>query len=81
MDQTYRRLAESIGGRPAPALKFFLHTPVDKQRKKLRKAEKKPDQGWRVDKRDWIALDQMGPRMPVVERILCGRPAPRVRRG
>ncbi len=54
----------------ALVLKFFLHTPADKQRKKLRKAEKKPDQGWRVDKRDWIALDQMGPRMPVVERIL-----------
>lgn len=54
----------------ALVLKFFLHTPADKQRKKLKKAEKDPESGWQIHSRDWAALDQMGPVLPIAERIL-----------
>ena len=51
-------------------LKFFLHTPAEAQRRKLKKAEKDPEVGWVVDQRDWAALDRMGPVLPIAERIL-----------
>ncbi len=51
-------------------LKFFLHTPAKEQKKKLKKAKKDPHAGWQVDKRDWIALDTLGPVLPIAERIL-----------
>ena len=51
-------------------LKFFLHTPADVQKKKLKKAAKDAQEGWQVDKRDWAALDGLGPVMPIAERIL-----------
>jgi len=51
-------------------LKFFLHTPADVQKKKLKKAAKDAQEGWQVDKRDWAALDSLGPVMPIAERIL-----------
>lgn len=54
----------------ALVLKFFLHTPEEAQRKLLKKAKKDPDDGWRVDARDWEALDLMGPTTPILERIL-----------
>lgn len=57
-------------------LKFFLHTPEGNQRKKLKRAEKSPDSGWWVDQRDWAALDQMSPTMPIAERILRETSAP-----
>ncbi len=60
----------------ALVLKFFLHTPVKKQRKRLEKAEKDPADGWWVDQRDWVALDHMGPTLPIVERMLRETSAP-----
>ncbi len=60
----------------ALVLKFFLHTPLNKQRKKLKKAEKAADQGWRVDQRDWSALDNMGPAVPLVEQLLRATSSP-----
>jgi polyphosphate:AMP phosphotransferase len=51
-------------------LKFFLHTPAEEQKKKLKKAAKDPHSGWQVDKRDWEALDTLGPVLPIAERIL-----------
>ena len=57
-------------------LKFFLHTPEKKQRKKLRKAEQDPEAGWQIDQRDWAALDQMNPVLPIAERILRETSAP-----
>ena len=51
-------------------LKFFLHTPFKEQKKKLKAAEKDPESGWQVDRRDWAALDALGPVMPIAERIL-----------
>ncbi len=54
----------------ALVLKFFLHTPADKQRKRLEAAEKDPESGWFIDQRDWAALDQMDPVLPIAERIL-----------
>ncbi len=51
-------------------LKFFLHTPAKAQKKKLKKAKKDPHAGWQVDKRDWAALDSMGPVLPIAERML-----------
>ena len=44
----------------ALVLKFFLHTPADKQRKKLKRAEKDPESGWFIDQRDWAALERVG---------------------
>ena len=61
-------------------LKFFLHTPAEEQKKKLKKATKDPHSGWQVDKRDWEALDALGPVLPIAERILretSGPGAPR----
>src|SRR5690606_37888403 len=60
----------------ALVLKFFLHTPEKKQRKKLREAEKDPETGWWIDQRDWAALEKMSPTLPVVERILRETSAP-----
>lgn len=57
-------------------LKFFLHTPAKIQKKKLREAEKHPELGWQVDKRDWAALDTLGPVLPIAERILRETSAP-----
>jgi len=57
-------------------LKFFLHTPPEAQRKKLKQAEKDPQAGWLVDQRDWAALDTMGPVLPIAERILRETSAP-----
>ena len=54
----------------ALVLKFFLHTPEKVQRKNLRRAEKDPDSGWRIDQRDWAMLEHMGPVLPIAERIL-----------
>ena len=51
-------------------LKFFLHTPLKEQKKKLKAAEKDFESGWLVDQRDWAALDALGPVMPIAERIL-----------
>ncbi len=60
----------------ALVVKFFLHTPEKKQRRKLRKAERNPAEGWQIDQRDWVALDRLGPTMPIVERILQETSAP-----
>ena len=60
----------------ALVLKFFLHTPEKKQRKKLKEAEKDPEKGWWIDQRDWAALEKMSPMLPVVERILRETSAP-----
>ena len=54
----------------ALVLKFFLHTPAKKQRKKLRKAENDPESGWQVHSRDWEALKKQGEVLPIAERIL-----------
>lgn len=54
----------------ALVLKFFLHTPEKKQRKKLRRAAKDPLHGWWVDQRDWAVLDLMGPAIPLVEHFM-----------
>lgn len=51
-------------------LKFFLHTPAAEQKKKLKRAAKDAESGWQVDKRDWAALDTLGPVLPIAERIL-----------
>lgn len=57
-------------------LKFFLHTPIKEQKRKLKKAEKDPHEGWQVDQRDWKALDTLGPVVPIAERILRETSAP-----
>ena len=57
-------------------LKFFLHTPAKKQRKNLKKAEKDTEVGWRVDQRDWAAVDQLSGTLPYAERIIQETSAP-----
>ncbi len=60
----------------ALVLKFFIHTPVEKQRKKLKRAEGNPDEGWLVDQRDWAAVDHLGPAIPLIEQLLRQTSAP-----
>jgi polyphosphate:AMP phosphotransferase len=57
-------------------LKFFLHTPIKEQKKRLKKAEKDKHAGWQVDRRDWAAIDTLGPVLPIAERILRETSAP-----
>ncbi len=57
-------------------LKFFLHTPIKEQKKKLKRAEKDRHVGWQVDQRDWTAIDTLGPVLPIAERILRETSAP-----
>ena len=52
----------------ALVLKFFLHTPR-KQRKAPARGEG-PRSGWFIDQRDWAALDELDPVLPIAERIL-----------
>ena len=40
----------------ALVLKFFLHTPAKVHRKNLRRAQKDPDSGWRIDEETSITL-------------------------
>jgi polyphosphate:AMP phosphotransferase len=60
----------------ALVLKFFLHTPAKEQHKRLRKAEKDPQEGWWVDQRDWAELEALGPALPFAEKILQATSAP-----
>lgn len=64
------QMQEALVDDGALILKFFLHTPAKVQKKKLKEAEKHPEFGWQVDRRDWAALDTMGPVLPIAERIL-----------
>jgi polyphosphate:AMP phosphotransferase len=58
-------------------VKFFLHTPLTKQRARLKRAERgDEDEGWRVDRRDWAALETLDGARPVVERLLRRMSAP-----
>jgi polyphosphate kinase 2 (PPK2 family) len=51
-------------------IKIFLHTPAKVQRKRLRKAEKDRDEGWRVDQRDWAMLDVLDESGQKLEKLL-----------
>jgi polyphosphate:AMP phosphotransferase len=64
------KLQDMLVADGALVLKFFLHTPEKVQRKNLRRAQKDPDSGWLIDERDWAMLEQMGPVLPIAERIL-----------
>jgi polyphosphate:AMP phosphotransferase len=60
----------------AVVIKFFLHTPEDVQRGRLKRAQKDPKLGWRVDQRDWAALGEIPRARPIVERMLRRLSAP-----
>ena len=64
------KMQEQLVADGALVLKFFLHTPAKKQRKKLKKASNDPESGWQIHSRDWAALDNLGPVLPIAERIL-----------
>lgn len=51
-------------------IKIFLHTPAKVQRKRMRKAEKDVDEGWRVDQRDWAILELLEDSGQKVEKLL-----------
>jgi polyphosphate:AMP phosphotransferase len=63
-------LQDALVADGALVVKFFLHTPESEQRVRLKRAQKDPALGWRVDQRDWAALDTMPEARPVVERLL-----------
>ncbi|MDH3958050.1 MAG: polyphosphate:AMP phosphotransferase [Actinomycetota bacterium] len=51
-------------------IKIFLHTAPEKQRKRMKKAEKNRDEGWRIDQRDWAALDLLEESGHKLEQLL-----------
>ncbi len=51
-------------------IKVFLHTPAKVQRKRMKKAEKDQDEGWRIDQRDWAMLDLLEEGGDKLERLL-----------
>ena len=51
-------------------VKIFLHTPAAIQRKRLKKAKKNAEDGWRVDQRDWGTLDLLSDRGTKLERFM-----------
>jgi polyphosphate:AMP phosphotransferase len=53
----------------ALVLKFYVHTPADLQRRRLKKSKKRDD-AWRYDSRDWEAVRDLPQAVPVVERVL-----------
>lgn len=58
-------------------IKFFLHTPLEEQRARLKRAKRgDEDEGWRVNPRDWDALETLADSRPVVERLLRRMSAP-----
>lgn len=57
-------------------VKLFLHTPAKEQRARLKRAKKGAEEGWRVNPRDWAALETLDDSRPVVERLLRRMSAP-----
>ncbi len=51
-------------------IKIFLHTPSAVQRKRLKKAKRDNEEGWRIDQRDWAHLEQIDASGDRVERLL-----------
>ncbi|MGB8020836.1 MAG: polyphosphate:AMP phosphotransferase [Candidatus Nanopelagicales bacterium] len=51
-------------------IKIFLHTPLDVQRKRFKKAERGAEEGWRVDQRDWAILQALDESNAKVEKLL-----------
>lgn len=51
-------------------IKVFLHTPARVQRKRMKKAERNDEEGWRVDQRDWAMLDLISESGAKLERLL-----------
>jgi polyphosphate:AMP phosphotransferase len=56
-------------------VKFYLHTPVGVQRKRLKKARASTD-GWLVDERDFALVDHLEHSTPTIERVLRGTSVP-----
>ena len=54
----------------ALVLKFFVHTPADVQKKRLKKARKKGADAWRYDERDWTLAGDLDDAIPMIERAL-----------
>ena len=49
-------------------LKFFVHTPAAKQKKRLKRASKK--KAWRYDERDFAIIENLAEGIPVLEEAL-----------
>lgn len=61
----------------ALVVKFFLHTPLKEQRARIKRAKDgNGDEGWRVNPRDWQALETVAESRPVVEGLLRRMSAP-----
>jgi polyphosphate:AMP phosphotransferase len=53
----------------ALVLKFYIHTPAKKQKKRFKKAVK-TDTAWRYDPNDWAIMDSMSEGLPIIEKVL-----------
>jgi polyphosphate:AMP phosphotransferase len=60
----------------ALVVKVFLHTPLERQRARLESASEDRSLAWRVDERDWAALETMPEARPIIERLLRRTSAP-----
>lgn len=61
----------------ALVVKFFLHTPLKEQKARIKRAKDgDEDEGWRVNPRDWQALETLTESRPVVEQLLRRLSAP-----
>lgn len=75
-DEAYERaldhlevLQEALVADGMLIIKIFLHTPLDVQRKRFKKADS-AEEGWRVDQRDWAILQALDENNARVEKLL-----------
>ena len=69
MAQPHLVHAGDAGRRRCPGAEVLPAHPASKQRKAPAR-EKDPESGWFIDQRDWAALDELDPVLPIAERIL-----------
>ena len=65
-----RRMQDELLADGALILKFFVHTPANVQKRKMRQAKKKSQDYWRYDKRDFSVLEELDNGIPAMEAAL-----------
>jgi polyphosphate:AMP phosphotransferase len=65
-----RHLEQALIDDGAVFVKFWLHSPKEELKKRLKAAEKEPDKEWRIQSEDWSIYDSYDQGMLVVESYL-----------
>ncbi len=68
--QHLEHIQEALVAEGTLIIKLFLHTDPAVQKKRMKKAEKDKEEGWRVDQRDWAQLDVLKESGQKLERLL-----------